>query len=109
VNSAETSPELARRPFRRGRDRGRRQGDRPRRPSDDPVLADGAFYRPTLLSVPGSSLPIVQQETFGPVQTIQVFDTVEDALANDTDYGVASIEDFLEYKQITQNYAPLGG
>ena len=23
--------------------------------------------------------------------------------------GVASIEDFLEYKQITQNYAPLGG
>ena len=23
--------------------------------------------------------------------------------------GVASIEDFLEYKQITQNYAPLAG
>ncbi len=23
--------------------------------------------------------------------------------------GVASIDDFLEYKQITQNYAPVGG
>ena len=100
----------------------------------------------------------MQQETFGPVQTVQVFDTEEEAvaLANDTDYGlsacvwsrdadrplrvarqldaglisvnswanltiefeeggfkssglgrlggVASVEDFLEYKQITQNY-----
>jgi hypothetical protein len=113
--------------------------------------------------VPDSELSIVQQETFGPVQTVQVFDTEEEAvaLANDTDYGlsacvwsrdadrpmrvvrqldaglisinswanltiefeeggfkssgvgrlggVASIEDFLEYKQITQNYASLGG
>lgn len=132
-------------------------------PSTDPALAGGAFYHPTLLAVPDSELPIVQQETFGPVQTVQVFDTEEEAiaLANDTDYGlsacvwsrdadrpirvarqldaglvsinswanltvefeeggfkssgigrlggVASIEDFLEYKQITQNYAPLGG
>ena len=110
--------------------------------------------------MPDSSLPIVQQETFGPVQTIQVFDTEDEAvaLANDTQYGLsaciwsrdidrpvrvarnldaglisvngwanltiefeeggykasgvgrlgglASIEDFLEYKQITQNYLP---
>jgi betaine-aldehyde dehydrogenase len=101
-----------------------------------------------------------QEETFGPVQTIQVFDTEEEAvaLANDTEYGLsacvwgrgidrplrvartldagpisvnawanltiefeeggykasgvgrlgglASIEDFLEYKQVTQNYVP---
>lgn len=130
-------------------------------PSTLPELAEGAFYHPTLLSVPDSSLPIVQVETFGPVQTIQVFDTEEEAvaLANDTPYGLsaciwsrdidrpvrlarnldaglisvngwanltiefeeggykasgvgrlgglASIEDFLEHKQITQNYLPL--
>ncbi|KLO31376.1 aldehyde dehydrogenase [Mycolicibacter heraklionensis] len=132
-------------------------------PSTIPELAGGAFYHPTLLAVDDSSLPIVQEETFGPVQTVQVFGTEDDAvaLANDTEYGLsaciwsrdvdrsarlarrldaglisinswanltvefeeggfkssgvgrlgglASIEDFLEYKQITQSYAPLGG
>jgi betaine-aldehyde dehydrogenase len=131
-------------------------------PSTDPVLAAGAFYHPTLLSVPDSSLPIVQEETFGPVQTLQVFDTEQEAveLANDTRFGlsasiysrdvdrpvrlarqldaglisvnswanltiefeeggfkasgsgrlggVASMEDFLEYKQIVQDYTPIG-
>jgi betaine-aldehyde dehydrogenase len=130
-------------------------------PSTDPALAGGAFYHPTLLSVPDSGLPIVQQETFGPVQTIQVFDSEDEAvaLANDTEYGlsacvysrdvdlpvrvarrldaglisinswanltiefeeggfkssgvgrlggIASMEDFLEYKQIVQNYVPM--
>ncbi|MFJ4438991.1 aldehyde dehydrogenase family protein [Streptomyces sp. NPDC088923] len=129
-------------------------------PSTAPELAGGAFYHPTLLSVSDSSLPIVQEETFGPVQTIQVFDTEEEAiaLANDSEYGLsacvwsqdvnrpmrvarqleaglisinswanltvefeeggfkssgvgrlgglASVEDFLEYKQIVQDYAP---
>ncbi|MFJ9888982.1 aldehyde dehydrogenase family protein [Streptomyces sp. NPDC091287] len=129
-------------------------------PSTRPELAGGAFYHPTLLAVPDSSLPIVQEETFGPVQTVQVFDTEAEAvaLANDTEYGLsaciwsgdanrpvrlarqldaglisvnswanltvefeeggfkssgvgrlgglASVEDFLEYKQITQDYAP---
>ncbi|MGW7094679.1 aldehyde dehydrogenase family protein [Streptomyces sp. NPDC054874] len=128
-------------------------------PSTRPELAGGAFYHPTLLAVPDSSLPIVQEETFGPVQTVQVFDTEAEAvtLANDTEYGLsaciwsgdanrpvrlarqldaglisvnswanltvefeeggfkssgvgrlgglASVEDFLEYKQITQDYA----
>lgn len=132
-------------------------------PSTIPALAGGAFYHPTLLAVPDSSLPIVQDETFGPVQTVQTFDTEDEAvtLANDTDYGLsaciwsrdidrpirlarqldaglisinswanltvefeeggfkssgvgrlgglASVEDFLEYKQITHDYAPLGG
>lgn len=131
-------------------------------PSTIPALAGGAFYHPTLLAVPDSSLPIVRDETFGPVQTIQMFDTEDEAvtLANDTDYGLsaciwsrdadrqiriarqldaglisinswanlavefeeggfkasgigrlgglASIEDFLEYKQITHNYTALG-
>ncbi|MGW3560764.1 aldehyde dehydrogenase family protein [Streptomyces sp. NPDC000963] len=129
-------------------------------PSTRPELAGGAFYHPTLLAVTDSSLPIVREETFGPVQTVQVFDTEEEAiaLANDTEYGLsacvwsrdadrpmrvarqldaglisinswanltvefeeggfkssgvgrlggpASVEDFLEHKQITQDYAP---
>jgi betaine-aldehyde dehydrogenase len=128
-------------------------------PARDVALAGGAFYHPTLLEVTDSALPIVQQETFGPVQTVQVFDTEDEAvaLANDTEYGlnacvwsrdvdtpvrvarkldtglvsingwaniavefeeggykasglgrlggVASMEDFLEYKQIAHTFA----
>ena len=127
-------------------------------PSTAPALAGGAFYHPTLLEVTDPSLPIVQKEIFGPVQTVQVFDDEDQAvaLANDSEYGLsaciwsrdidrpmrvarrleaglisinswanlavefeeggfkssgvgrlgglASMEDFLEYKQITQNY-----
>ena len=127
-------------------------------PTTIPALEGGAFYHPTLLEVSDSSLPIVQKETFGPVQTLQVFDTEDEAvaLANDSEYGLsaciwsrdvdrpmrvarrleaglisinswanlavefeeggfkssglgrlgglASLEDFVEYKQITQNY-----
>lgn len=129
-------------------------------PSREPRLQGGAFYHPTLLEVTDGALPIVREETFGPVQTLQVFDTEEEAIrmANDSDYGlsacvwsrdidrpirvarrlqaglvsinswanlavefeeggfkasgsgrlggVASLEDFLEYKQITQNFGP---
>ncbi|GAA3310637.1 hypothetical protein GCM10020295_78250 [Streptomyces cinereospinus] len=127
-------------------------------PATDPGLAGGAFYHPTLLEVTDSSLPVVQQEVFGPVQVAQRFRTEDEAiaLANDTEYGlsasvwsqdarrplrvaqrlhaglisvnswanlaveseeggwknsglgrlggVASLDDFTEYKQITQNY-----
>ncbi len=128
-------------------------------PSQEPALAGGAFYHPALLEVTDSSLDIVQKETFGPVQTVQVFDTEDEAvaLANETEYGlnacvwsrdvdtpvrvarrldaglvsingwaniavefeeggykasglgrlggVASMEDFLEYKQIAHTFA----
>jgi betaine-aldehyde dehydrogenase len=128
-------------------------------PPSDQRLEGGAFYAPTLLEVPSSDLPIVQEEIFGPVQTVQRFPTEEEAigLANDTDYGLsasvwtrdidratrvsrqvqaglisinswanlavefeeggwkasglgrlgglASLEDFTEHKQITQNFA----
>ena len=55
-------------------------------------LNEGAFYRPTLLEVADARLPIVQQEVFGPVQTMQVFDTEAEAiaLANDSEYGLAA-------------------
>lgn len=129
-------------------------------PATEPELAGGAFYRPTLLEVGSSALPIVQQEVFGPVQTLQTFETEEEAirLANETEYGLsacvwsrdvdrplrvarqldaglvsinnwanlsiefeeggfkssglsrlaglASLDDFIEYKQITQDFIP---
>ncbi|GAA3614969.1 aldehyde dehydrogenase family protein [Kineosporia mesophila] len=119
----------------------------------------GSFYRPTLLEVDDSAVPIVQQEIFGPVQVLQVFATEDEAvaLANDTEFGLsasiwtrdvdrpvrlsrrleaglisvnswanltvefeeggwkasgtgrlgglAGLDDFLEYKQITQDFA----
>lgn len=128
-------------------------------PSTDPALKGGAFYHPALLKVTDSTLPIVQTETFGPVQTVQVFDTEDEAIAmaNDSEYGLnacvwsrdvdtpvrvarklevgmvsinswanlavefeeggykasgvgrlggaASVEDFLEYKQIAHTFA----
>lgn len=61
-------------------------------PVEDAELSGGAFYRPTLLEVSDSSLDIVQQETFGPVQILQVFDSEEEAvkLANATEYGLSA-------------------
>lgn len=55
-------------------------------------LAKGAFYRPTLLEVTDDSLEIIQKETFGPVLTLQIFDTEAEAiaLANDNEYGLAA-------------------
>ncbi len=129
-------------------------------PATDPALAGGAFYLPTLLEVTDNTLPVVREEVFGPVQTLQVFDNEDEggALANDNDYGLSawvwsgdvdrpigvarrleaglvcinnwanisveaeeggfkasgsgrlgglgSIEDFVEYKQITQDFIP---
>ncbi|QMU29894.1 aldehyde dehydrogenase family protein [Adhaeribacter radiodurans] len=61
-------------------------------PITDGQLAKGAFYRPTLLEVTDPELPIVQQEVFGPVATLQVFDTEAEAiaLANNSEYGLAA-------------------
>jgi betaine-aldehyde dehydrogenase len=61
-------------------------------PITEGPLAGGAFYRPTLLEVTDPNLPIVQQETFGPVATLQVFDTEAEAvaLANNSAYGLAA-------------------
>lgn len=55
-------------------------------------LAAGAFFRPALLEIDDNRLAIVQQETFGPVLTIQRFAEEADAvrLANDSEYGLAA-------------------
>jgi betaine-aldehyde dehydrogenase len=55
-------------------------------------LASGAFFRPALLEVSDNSLAIIQEETFGPVLTIQRFTDEAEAihLANDNEYGLAA-------------------
>ncbi|MEU4225241.1 aldehyde dehydrogenase [Nonomuraea sp. NPDC026600] len=52
----------------------------------------GLYYRPTLLSGVAQDSEIVQEEVFGPVLTLQTFDTEEEAvrLANDTPFGLAA-------------------
>lgn len=61
-------------------------------PITEGPLADGAFYRPTLLEVHDPGMDLVQEEVFGPVLTMQVFDTEAEAiaLANDSRYGLAA-------------------
>lgn len=53
--------------------------------------AKGYFVRPTIFDECTSEMRIVQEEIFGPVVTIQTFETEEEAiaLANDTIYGLA--------------------
>jgi betaine-aldehyde dehydrogenase len=61
-----------------------------RRP-DEPHLADGYFYRPTVLDECRSGMRVVTEESFGPVLTVETFTDEDDAvrLANDTIYGLA--------------------
>jgi betaine-aldehyde dehydrogenase len=64
------------------------RGGRPK----DPALAKGAYYRPVLLGVQDTDSPLVQTELFGPVATLEVFETEEEAvrLANATEYGLSA-------------------
>ncbi|WCR10462.1 aldehyde dehydrogenase family protein [Paracoccus stylophorae] len=61
-------------------------------PVTEGELAKGAFYQPAMLEVSDPKMAIVQEETFGPVVTMQVFETEEEAvaLANDSEYGLAA-------------------
>ena len=61
-------------------------------PVTEGPLASGAFYNPTLLEVTDPKMRIFQDEVFGPVLTMMVFDTEAEAvaLANDSDYGLAA-------------------
>ncbi|MGW1229783.1 gamma-aminobutyraldehyde dehydrogenase [Streptomyces sp. NPDC001515] len=56
------------------------------------ALADGAYYRPTLVTGAAQDSEIVQSEIFGPVLVVLPFDTDDEgiALANDTPYGLAA-------------------
>ncbi len=55
-------------------------------------LLRGAFFEPTIIVDVDSSCEITRQEVFGPVVTVQPFDTEEEVieLANDTNYGLSA-------------------
>ena len=58
---------------------------------DDPDLEGGFYYLPTVLDDCHSRMTVTQEESFGPVLTVETF-TGEDeavAIANDSSYGLA--------------------
>jgi betaine-aldehyde dehydrogenase len=54
-------------------------------------LANGNFVAPTVFAQTNPQMRIIREEIFGPVLSVQLFDTEEEAvaLANGTDYGLA--------------------
>jgi succinate-semialdehyde dehydrogenase/glutarate-semialdehyde dehydrogenase len=72
-------------------DKGARVVTGGRRLTDD-GLDRGCFYAPTLLADVTPDMLIYREETFGPIAPVIVYDTDDEvvAMANDTDYGLAS-------------------
>ena len=62
-------------------------GQRP----DDPAYADGFYYLPTVLDGCTSDMSVTQDESFGPVLTVETFRDEDEAvaIANDSIYGLA--------------------
>lgn len=60
--------------------------------ADTSPTSGGWFARPTVLADVAQDSPYVQEEIFGPVLTVQPFDTEDEAieLANGTSYGLAA-------------------
>lgn len=58
---------------------------------DDPALADGFYYLPTVLDGCTSDMSVTQEESFGPVLTVETFRDEDEAvrIANDSIYGLA--------------------
>jgi len=58
---------------------------------DDAQLKSGWFFRPTILDRCDTSMGCVQDESFGPVLTVETFRDEDEAIAiaNDTIYGLA--------------------
>ncbi len=58
---------------------------------DDAALADGFYYLPTVLDACTSDMSVTQEESFGPVLTVETFADEAEAvrLANDSIYGLA--------------------
>ncbi len=63
-------------------------GSRPTHPD----LQKGSFYLPTIFDRCDRSMRVVQEETFGPILTVERFTTESEAVAlgNDTEYGLAA-------------------
>jgi betaine-aldehyde dehydrogenase len=60
-------------------------------PPDDPGLRAGFFFRPTVFTGCHREMRLVQEETFGPIVTVERFGTEAEAvyLGTDTSYGLA--------------------
>jgi acyl-CoA reductase-like NAD-dependent aldehyde dehydrogenase len=60
--------------------------------ADSALAAAGAFVAPTLFTGTDASMAINREEVFGPVASVTVFDTEQEAvaLANDSVYGLAA-------------------
>ncbi len=58
---------------------------------DDPALDAGYYYLPTVLDRCDSGMSVVQDESFGPVLTVETFADEDEAvrIANDSTYGLA--------------------
>ena len=58
---------------------------------DAPDLADGFYYLPTILDGCTTSMSVTQDESFGPVLTVETFRDEDEAVAtaNDSIYGLA--------------------
>jgi betaine-aldehyde dehydrogenase len=58
---------------------------------EDPALADGFYFLPTILDRCSSGMSVTQDESFGPVLTVETFTDEADAvrIANDSIYGLA--------------------
>ncbi len=58
---------------------------------EEPELAGGFFYRPTVFADVRRDMRVIREETFGPILTVERFRTEEEAIAlgNDTEYGLA--------------------
>lgn len=58
----------------------------------DPELQQGFYYQPTLFTECTNDMRIVQEETFGPIITVERFDSEDEVIAraNSTIYGLAA-------------------
>lgn len=59
---------------------------------DDPSLADGNYLRPAVFADCADDMKFVREEVFGPLMSVLVFDSEEEAAAraNATDYGLSA-------------------
>ncbi|MEM6528705.1 MAG: aldehyde dehydrogenase family protein, partial [Chloroflexota bacterium] len=62
------------------------------RPAGSEYHPNGFFFSPTVLANATPAMRVMQEETFGPVSPIAVFETLEDGIemANSTPYGLAA-------------------
>ena len=60
---------------------------------NEKIYKSGLFFEPTVITDCDTSMRIVQEEVFGPVVTIEGFDSEEEAikLANDSIYGLGAV------------------